>query len=736
MRPHRLLVAAVACQGVGSAALLLLPQFDHLGHFAVLGATVVFLLLPAPLAAVAWGRLVPAAVLRALPFTWWALVVASLVPVALAEVVTGGCRDPIGVADFLVTTGGGVGVGLAFAAGISRLGSAARVVAAWAGFVLATLLLALVPLYTGPQVYVLHLVAGVFPGPVYDRFFELSRAALLHRAVGLVAALAVVLALRSAAERSRRLRVLALVSALAAVGALVAGPALGLGVDDAALARTLPEVRTFEGLTVRFDARRTPPATRDAAWDDALFAYQEARAALGLPDARATLYVFPSDSERGRQIGSRRVAVTKPWRHAAYLSLGSWDACTVKHELLHALLAPATPGWLGLPWTGLLPNLGLVEGSAEALTACPERFPVHWQARRMLDEGALPAPTDLVSPARFWTLPGRRAYAAAASFVGFLLETRGVGVVLAAYREGDVAQATGASLASLDAEWRAWLAREVTLGAEDQALLGEYLAQRSIFTERCSQERARAVARVPGLVACGAWDRVREALAQADRVAGEPVDPLLAVRSLVAEGRLREAEAAVQRLLDREPPLPMSFWARLAEADLAALGGRSDDARQAWARLRDGVRDLSLKRQAAVRLLALEAPALPLPELADAWLFPTGGRRGAEAWRTLDGLAVRDARAAYLSARRHLGAQRVTQALTVLRPWLAAGVSFEAYPEVRREALRTLAVAAYRAGEPGVSERAWTDLAREAAGPLERREPEEWLRRISRRSSR
>jgi hypothetical protein len=729
---RRGLAVAVLAQGAGSAALLLLPQFDHLGHFHNLGTAVLAVLLAAPLTALGWRASPTAAVLADLPRTWWWLALASVLPPALLELVTGGCRDPIGAADFLVTTGVGLLISLTAAAGVSRLGRAGPVLAGWLGVVLLTTAWALAPLVTGPQVFVLHPLAGYFPGPIYDRMFALPQGYLLERAAGLGAALAVVQGLRVASGGPRQLAVRAALLAAAVGGVHVGGAWLGLRVDGAALERALPGQRTHAGLTLRFDPTHTPPAVLDAAWDDARFAYDEARDALGGRADRVTLHAFPSDDARGDLLGTRRVAVTKPWRAEAYLSLGSWDGCTVEHELLHALLAPRAHAALGIPWTGGLPNLGLVEGAAEGLTACPERFPVHWQARRMLDEGALPEPADLVSPARFWTLPGRRAYAAAASFVAWLVATRGVEVLLAAYGTGDVATAAGEPLEGLADGWRAWLQREVVLAPEDQALLAEHLSQRSIFTERCSQERARSLSDVPALVACGAWSGVQRALERAERVAGEAVDPLLAVRARVAQGHDDDARAALDALLAAEPPLPLSFWARLARADLEALAGRLEAARGAWTALRDGVKDESLRRQVAMRLLALREPALPLDALRDVLLFPVGGRAGREAWKALTAGRHGDARVAYLRARRDLGALRADAALARLRDVRADATAFEGFPEVQREALRLLGTAAYRAGDLALARQTWTDLYRDADRPSERRLPEEWLRRISR----
>jgi hypothetical protein len=116
-------------------------------------------------------------------------------------------------------------------------------------------------------------------------------------------------------------------------------------------------------------------------------------------------------------------------------------------------------------------------------------------------------------------------------------------------------------------------------------------------------------------------------------------------------------------------------------------------------------------------------------------MFPPGARKALPAWRTLADLAPGDVRAAYLVAHR-LKEQSPASAVPLLQPHLGRTSELDAFPELRRQADRLVAVGAYRSGDTELAHALWTDLAERAERPAERRLPEEWLRRIARRAAR
>ena len=75
----------------------------------------------------------------------------------------------------------------------------------------------------------------------------------------------------------------------------------------------------------------------------------------------------------------------------------------------------------------------------------------------MKDLGLLPAAASLVEPAGFYAAPAARAYGASGSFLAFLLERRGPGPLLRAYAGAPFAEAFGAPIGRLEADWHAFL---------------------------------------------------------------------------------------------------------------------------------------------------------------------------------------------------------------------------------------------------------------------------------------
>lgn len=764
--PSRGVAAALSAQFLLGTLLILLPSFEHVGHIHSLAAALLFATVPGALLALGLARHEVPDLLRRLPGLWVGFTAVALVPPALAEIFGGDCGDPIGILDFLLNTGVGLGLGVVLSASLSRARTRGRILGAWIGVQLVLLVLAAAPFYLGPGVSAYHLIGGYFPGSIYDRIYRIPEGFLWHRLLVLCIAYGLVQALRARAGLvTRRAAVLAFAPAL--LLELGAAP-LGFRVDRDSLEAVLPGQLTHRGMELRFDPRRIEGRVLEDIWDDARFRYDEvselldaadlkaraesAEAQAGLGDAprRARIYLFSDGEARWQAVGVRRVALTKPWRREAYLSAKRWDDCTFKHELLHVLLADYTDAPFGVPSDGWasLPNMGMTEGLAEGLTACPRRFPVDWKAAVMLREDKLPLPADLASAARFWTLPGRRAYAAAASFFAWLVEHRGLPAVLSAYGDGRLDTLVSGSrpgpfesIGAMSDAWRAHLG-QLRLSDEEEAWLTEVLSKRSVFQERCAVERARKQAEIGDAVRGGRW---RAALAGLDELdllglsgprTGRKMRVGLRVRALVREGRREEAVAELDEALERSQTFPKIFWLRLARADLDYLGERFVVARAAYVALLDVVKDETLRRQVQVRLMALTPPYLPPEEMGSLLFFPDlEGVQDAAMKALVEGLPG-DARVQYLWARRRLGQRRYGEALEILTAASLAPGALLGQLEIMRELKRMIGIAAYRAGDLDRAESAWNANRVEALTEWQRALPEEWLRRIRLRTSR
>jgi tetratricopeptide (TPR) repeat protein len=724
----RLVSGSLASFLVLSISLLFVPQFGHLGHFHSFALALAFPLLPGALLVPAFARRDTRRVLDALPPLWLAFTALGLAPVLLSEALVGGCNDPLGLADYFLTCAAGIGVGLALAAGVSRMRPAWLALPLYLVLLVASLLAAAWPIYDGPAIFAHHLVAGYFPGAIYDRAFHLPEAALWHRALALLAALAILEALR-AQVGGRRWVAWALLALLVPAEAL--GPLAGFRVSQPDLEQRLPATLQHAGLSLHYHPERVHPRDLERMWDDVRFRYDRVRRALGAQAPPVRLWLFGTQQQRWEAMGSRAVDVTKPWLAGVYLAADGWDACTVEHEAWHAALAGSTSGWLGVPWHGHLPSMGLVEGMAEGLGRCAGRYSAHWKARVMLRQGELPDPQSLMDPTRFWTLPGRRAYSAAASFVAWLGESAGTRALLDAYRDGDLPRALGKPMSALTAEWRDFLATRVTLTPEEESLLAEYLSQKSIFEETCSVETARLEETLgPGLAA----DRWASVLGTLDRLEGlgaERSHLLLRVRALVRSGQRAPALALVEQDLAADPPFPRSYWLKLARADLLMLEGRVPEALRAYNGLADEVRDPDLNRNVRFRLLAFAPPYLPAERLDPLLLFPDGRadlRR--ELSSRLQASWPDDPRANYLWARSLASGARWDQAAPVLARLAAAPGDLAQAPAFLKEIRRLRGQAQYWTGDLDGAEETWKSLLEEAESPRERELPEEWLERI------
>jgi hypothetical protein len=726
-RGDSLVSTAVAAQLLFGLAIVLQPQFGHLGHFHNFAQAAFFTLLPGALVTMSLARRSVDRVLPSLPGMWIVFSVAALLPVVVSELVRGGCRDPLGIGHFLLETVLGIGVGLTFCAGISRVGKAWLALLAYLAWLALSLGVAVWPVLTGPAIFAFHPTVGYFPGAIYDRLFEIPDTFAWYRLLTLGMALLVVLALR------RPRTAWPLILLLLALGATELESArMGIRPTHETLARELHHVRRHRGLVLHAAPERLRPAELERAWDELRFRYDQLAEALTLDDPRAEVYLFGTDARRWALMGARRVAVTKPWLATAYLSAEGWSGCTFKHELAHVLLAGHSGTAARVPMRGLLPDMGMTEGFAEALTDCATAFPVHWRASVMLREGELPSVAELADPLRFYALPGRRAYSAAASFFSFLWERRGREPALEVYRASDLST-LGQGMVALDRDWRAFLEREVTLAGDDAALLSEYLSRRSVFHQRCSLERARIQARMPSRVLAGRWDDVVSVLDELDQLEAGSAPALWRVHALVRLGRSADALTILDARLASEPPFPARFRLRLRRADLSLLEGRIAVALREYEALADGVHDEDMRRRVRFRQAALASPPLSVQLMGEVLLFP--GREDATE-RVLRSVHPRDARLDYLLAGLLHRQGRYVEAAELLRGILRAPGALGRFPDVIRRARRLLGASAAYTGALDEAREIWGGLLSEAEGARDVRLVEDWLARIRHRGAR
>jgi hypothetical protein len=156
---------------------------------------------------------------------------------------------------------------------------------------------------------------------------------------------------------------------------------------------------------------------------------------------------------------------------------------TLRHELVHALLADKAP--LGL---GFRLNMAITEGVAVALEAPPNERSIHELAAALVLGKEQPVRLeDLFSP-WFWRQPSGHAYGVAGSFFKFLLQQYGGPKLLALYSGSSFAATYSKSLAELEAEWIGHL-ESAFRGSLSTQYFVSVLSQKSHLDRRCPHSR-------------------------------------------------------------------------------------------------------------------------------------------------------------------------------------------------------------------------------------------------------
>lgn len=583
----------------------------------------------------------PPSVLR--PFAAAAGVLVALLALlfglaALRAALATPCRALAGASLFALTAlpSALLAAALGVAAGVAARGRRLRAALLYAAPALVSLGTTLLAAYAGPAASAHDHLLGFWPGPIYEEAIEIDARLLLYRAGTLAwtgAALAVG-ALVARVRGSRGPAAAGLAAALAA--ALLARVAGGGDVSRGELAAALGGVREGPRCVVHYPREKSASQAERILRDCEYDAHEVARALSLARPPRATLWVHRDADEKRRLVGAGHTSFTKPWLAEIHLDDEGTPHPLLRHELVHALASAAASGPLRVPArAGAWVDGGLVEGLAVALEVPAGSFDVHGWARAMRDRGLLPPLTSLVGAGGFFGTAPARAYAAAGSFVRFLLDRDGPAPVLAAYRTDDLPRALGRSLPALDAEWNRFL-DGVPVSPALAAAAEARFQRDSLFARACAREvasleheAARAAERRSAGTAeallrrAGALSHDPAALgaaAEAWRAAGDDcrAEPLL--REALAESEATGARRALRaRLL---AALGDASLRRGRAADAAssyrlalALGPEGAEARTLRAKLALAA-DPKLRADAGPWLLGVGDPALALARLA------------------------------------------------------------------------------------------------------------------------
>lgn len=725
----------MALLGIVAIGLCFVPGFDALDYYASLALAAVGGLVggfagvgvardalrgPAPLGATPAG---PGWVFRRSALAALCLMVPPAVILLLDALRVRNCDPVEGFAFYLMGAGFSIffAVQLGAAVGLVSGGRAlghALFFAVWLAWIGRDLW----HMYSEPPISAYNPFIGFYSGAVYDDVIVIDRRLIAYRLVNLVE-LGVVWQLVGMAWDAAKRRLSAAGLARASWRAWVAlvvvttgfGLAFGLRAtlgfelrhDD--IVRALGGELSDDRIVLYYDAETIDQAEAEALLEDHRFRLSRLEARLGIRHPRKIeSFVYGSPAQKRALMGGSRVDIARPWLDQIHLNRLSYGDPVLQHELAHVVLGGVSPGPFHVPFRGIAPQMALVEGAAEALEPAGGPLLTHEWAAALRRAALDPDILAIMGPGGFWSQPAGKAYVAAGSFLGWLLETRGPEAFLAAYDSGDLEAAYGQPLPALVRGWQAWL-DQLVLPEDAIALAVQRYDRQGVFARVCPLETARleteigrAIDRGDLPAAMGLTDRVAAFTPNQPRALGL----VAVVRSLAGDA---DGVAAALARLEGIEGVDAATLTRVREllADARWRAGDAGGAAKLYGDIAEATQSEDRRRGVLVKRDTAQSPARE--PILGPYLLGTGEGEGDDATEYLKEAVTDlpgDPLPLYLVARRMLGerdfataARAAATAGAGLAPGVASGLGEDTRALMDRENAWSLGVAETRAGD-------------------------------------
>ncbi|HVE81859.1 MAG TPA: hypothetical protein VND93_03390 [Myxococcales bacterium] len=484
------------------------------------------------------------------------------------------------------------------------------------GFLAASLVASLWPVFFGPQLYAYNHFLGYVPGPLYDEALSIGWPLWWFRLLtalygGLLWVLtASMLNMREGRLTRPHFRPWELLLVLGMGAGIVTlerrAPELGFRMTYGRLEEALGGARETAHFVITYP-RGTEKLQVDRLERELEFRHAQLTAFLGGgPKERIRVFTYRSAEEKAALVGAAQTQFAKPWR----LELHVNGTGALKHELAHVMASPYGSGPFKVTTRyGIWPSMGIVEGLAVAADNPADELTLHQWAAGMRRQKLAPDVRGIVRPQGFFLEAPARAYTVVGSFLRYLAETHGPEKLRALYERGDFETAYGRSLDALASEW------EKTLDAMplDEAQVAQAFArfrQGSLFARPCAREVAVLRVQAQESLASEPAQALRTYQRCAQIQPEEPEFQLGQAQALARLDRASDASALLGELekkLSGQPALEAEVL--LEHADVAAGAGQREDA----ARLLKQVLELkpagAVDRTARVKLAALGSAA-------------------------------------------------------------------------------------------------------------------------------
>lgn len=435
-------------------------------------------------------------------WAWSAALLSAFAAIGLVISLLNSVRVPLcdvraGIEYWALFALGGIPIHSALAVIVlSVRGGLARAVT-FVGLVLASIAASLWYLYWQPPIVVYDLFHGYFAGSIYDESLVDSGLHWLYRsytilfAIGVVALIDLSRANGKSGARALANAVIGALSLSLCAGILCSNAAEGLRVTRTEIESQLGTRIESEHFTIYASANAFTARDRALLVADHEARFEELANFWGVrPTRKLRSYVYGSKDEKGRLMGGRNTLVAKVWLDEMHIVWPGPGDDLLAHEMSHLFLRPYGDGPLKLPnRLGVIPVMGLVEGSATAAAWGTNTLTPHGWSAAMLQIGKLPEISDSLQASRFWSQPSGVVYTALGSFCRWLVYEYGADAFLDVYGTSDFERVTGQTLSELITDWKVML-RDIPLSDADIEEARYAFDRPSIFQARCPRAGA------------------------------------------------------------------------------------------------------------------------------------------------------------------------------------------------------------------------------------------------------
>ncbi|MBW7888895.1 MAG: hypothetical protein H3C35_11155 [Bacteroidetes bacterium] len=358
--------------------------------------------------------------------------------------------------------------------------------------------------YTQPQLFAYNPILGFFPGITYDETLSDISRLLLYReftaAEALLFFILFFLRIRSYQKKGSALiireffrfqkkeRILwsgALLCALLFAAELMFSSALGFEHSEKDIQTALGRQSYSEHFIFYYSPEEFSIEQMKLLKQEAEYHFHNVTEQLQLKKEpkRISVFIYPSDSEKLRFIGTSTTNIAKPWKHQLHLTSDSFES-TFRHELVHILAVE-----FGMPVLKASPYMVFNEGLAVAIDWHEDLYSVHQYVAALQRDTLLGDASRLFTLTGFAQLPSSYAYLAAGSFSKYIIDYYGIERYKKIFCAENFYLAYGKPLSVLLEEWKIYL-NSVDVSTLSPKAIQLIFNQQTIFKKICAREIA------------------------------------------------------------------------------------------------------------------------------------------------------------------------------------------------------------------------------------------------------